>query len=154
MCSVIWYAIKNKDFAGSNDMDKVIFNYPELVKITRIRLGKERAFVRICCEKSPGMFSYLQLVASLFFSAKKKKVSGHNRSYYRFLTLHFLKEKYPENSFGLLEMAKKYYFKKMMEHYQCEEHEVLFEITKKYLWNPDSPIFDLAKEIREDKHVF
>jgi len=136
---IIVFAIKNKDFSGSDKMDKVIFKYPELIRLSRVRLGKERAFMRMSIGMKPGLMSYAHLVVSLYYSAKKNKISGHNRSFYRFLVLSNI----GYNSYWI-SRAKKYYVKKMKQMYG---DEYIHRITAMYLWNKDNPLHELTKGV-------
>ena len=121
--NLIKFAIKNKDWSGSDAMDVVIFQYPELVRLSRIRLPKDRAFLRLTVSQKPGLIGLIHLVVSLLYSAKKDKLSGHNRTFYRLLALYKI-----DCDYLLIDLCTQYYHKKMVERYG---DNYLYEITLK-----------------------
>ena len=136
---IIKFAIKTKDYDGSGEMDQIIFKYPEIVRLTRIRVGKDRAFIRLINGKKPGLLSYIHLIMSLYFSARGNKSSGHNRSFYRFAALGLRGVK------GYwITKAFKYFDKKMIEKYGITDY--ILPITIKRMKNKDNPIFDVIGE--------
>lgn len=141
--NITYHAIITWDFSGSSEMDKVIFKHPEVVKLTRIRLPKDRAFIRLSAGYKAGLIGYIHLIISLFFSAYKEKPSGHNRSFYR---LWVLKELGVNDIF--FRKVKKYYIKRMKEHYNCEEEDILYFITQGFMWNKDNPLIELSKGVK------
>lgn len=86
---LLWFAVKNRDFSGSSEMDKIIFANEQLSNASRIRLPKDRAFLKVVAGRKPGFFAWCHFLLASYQTCKKdkKEISGKNRLFFRLLSL-------------------------------------------------------------------
>lgn len=82
----IKFAIKTKDLTGSNDMDKIIAENEELVLLSRVRLPKDIAFLKICSPyHKPSFIGLLHFFISAIHTIKKPELSGKNMLFFKLM---------------------------------------------------------------------
>jgi hypothetical protein len=136
---LISYGLKNKDYKGSQAMDKIIFQYPELQNLSRKRLPKDVYFMKRCAGITPNIIEFLHFFITSFHTLKferELKISGKNRLVYALLALKI-------KGFNIFEKhLNKIAHEKLKEMYG---HKYIYEIHRRYLWNNDNPLFELVK---------
>lgn len=80
---------KEKDMGGSSRVDKVIFQNETTTILSRIRLPKDRAFLRIISpDHEPTFIGKMHLIASFASTIISGKKSGRNMMFFKLLAFH------------------------------------------------------------------
>lgn len=154
---LIWAAIKQKDFTGSNELDKVIYASPVLSHLTRWWLPKDRVFFYLSAHKEVPWYCYLhlKLAAKSTLRESNNETSGKILLFFKILffqtyfSLHLGIENLEiRNSFYKISQE---YHQKMLAKYGHEYLKVVFE---KYFEDKNHPFIKIAAEFKFDPQKF
>lgn len=133
---VLVYAIKNKDYRGSRAMDQVIFKHQEVVNLSRLRLPKDRYFIKRVAGLEPTWLDKLHFKLTVKSTLKDARISGKNRLVFRLLALRIV---------GLTDFEKEILEEVHTEFTKQFGYSYIHGILEQYLWNRDNPMFELSK---------
>jgi hypothetical protein len=133
---VLMYAIKSKDYRGSRAMDQIIFKHQEVENLSRIRLPKDRYFIKRIAGHEPNWLDRLHFKLTVKKTLSDARISGKNRLVFRLLALRLV---------GLTDFEEEILQEVHVELTKQFGYSYVNGILKNYLWNPDNPMFELSK---------
>lgn len=142
----IAFAIKTRDFTGSNEMDKILEEDRGVDLVSSYRMPKDQLFIYLAAGEQPGLLMWVHFYIAAFLTLR---VSNDEKSgrILLFFKLLFLQKFYN----GPHKWLAKYYRSKMKKKYG---NLYLHECFKLYYEEHDHPFIEIAKSIYIDDNGF
>lgn len=131
------FAIKTRDFTGSNEMDKILAQDKGVDLLTSYRMPKDQLFIYTSANEQPGLLMWIHfyITALLTLRSSNDETSGRLLLFDKLL---FLQKFYN----GPHKLLAKYYRYKMRKKYGDNYLHMCF---KKYYEEPNHPFIEIAK---------
>jgi len=136
---VIKFAIKTRDFTGSNEMDKIIGENMGVDILTNYRMPKDQLFIYLTDNEQPGILMWIHFFISALHTLRLKsnETSGRILLFFKLL---FLQKHFDTKVKWLTKYYKKQMTKKYGDFY-------LHECFKKYYEEQAHPFIQIAKHV-------
>jgi hypothetical protein len=133
---VLTHSLIPKEYRGSREAYQAILKHREVENLSRIRLPKDRYFIKRIAGHGPNWLDRLHFKLTVKKTLSDSRISGKNRLVFRLLALRLV---------GLTEFEEEILQEVHVELTKQFGYSYINEILKKYINNPYNPMFELSK---------